>query len=101
GRSRSRSRRRAELKKWSWPRPNLLDGRRAWTNCSMGTGPGTRNLMKAFRLRPWHVLVCVLALSVAMIVGAYAAGSERAKDILLGLGTNLLSSAVFFLLLET
>jgi hypothetical protein len=50
-------------------------------------------------LRPWHVIACVLALSAALIGFASIAG-ERAKDILLGLGVNLLSSVVFFVLLE-
>lgn len=50
-------------------------------------------------LRPWHVIVCVVVLSVVLIGFAYSAG-ERAKDILLGLGVNLLSSVVFFVLLE-
>ena len=53
------------------------------------------------RIRPWHIIVCVIALSVGMIGAAYNAGSERAKDILLGVGVNLLSSVVFFVLLET
>jgi hypothetical protein len=51
------------------------------------------------RLRPWHVLVCVLSLSALCIGFAYTAG-ERGKDILLGVGVNLLSSVVFFVLLE-
>lgn len=50
-------------------------------------------------LRPWHVIVCVVILSIVMISFAYSSG-ERAKDILLGLGVNLLSSVVFFVLLE-
>jgi len=50
-------------------------------------------------LRPWHVIVCVVTLAVVLIGCAYPAG-DRAKDILLGLGVNLLSSAVFFVLLE-
>lgn len=52
------------------------------------------------RLRPWHVIVCVLVLAVGLIAAAYAAGSERGKDICLGVGVNLLSSVVFFVLLE-
>ena len=58
-------------------------------------------LSTLMRLRPWHVIVCVVILSIGMIVAAYNAGSERAKDILLGVGVNLLSSIVFFVLLET
>src|SRR5271170_3733590 len=50
-------------------------------------------------LRPWHVIVCVVTLAVVLIGCAYVAG-DRAKDILLGLGVNLLSSVVFFVLLE-
>lgn len=50
-------------------------------------------------LRPWHVIGCVLALSAALIGLAFIV-EERAKDILLGLGVNLLSSVVFFVLLE-
>src|ERR1700732_390837 len=50
-------------------------------------------------LRPWHVIVCVVALAVVLIGCAYTA-DDRAKDILLGLGVNLLSSIVFFVLLE-
>ena len=53
------------------------------------------------RLRPWHVIVCVLVLAIGLIAAAYTAGSERGKDILLGVGVNLLSSVVFFVLLET
>ena len=50
-------------------------------------------------LRPWHVIVCVITLSVVLISCAYNA-RDQAKDILLGLGVNLLSSVVFFVLLE-
>ncbi len=50
-------------------------------------------------LRPWHVIVCVLLLATLCITLAYTAG-EQAKDVLLGLGVNLLSSVVFFVLLE-
>ena len=58
-------------------------------------------ISKSLRLRPWHVIVCVIVLATSMIGAAYNAGSERAKDILLGVGVNLLSSVVFFILLET
>ena len=51
------------------------------------------------RVRPWHLLVVILVLAVAVIAGAFFV-EERPKDILLGIGTNLLSSVVFFLLLE-
>ena len=50
-------------------------------------------------LRPWHVIVCVVTLAVVLIACAYTA-DDRAKDILLGVGVNLLSSVVFFVLLE-
>jgi hypothetical protein len=50
-------------------------------------------------LRPWHVIVAVVTLAVVLIGCAYTADG-RAKDILLGLGVNLLSSVVFFVLLE-
>jgi hypothetical protein len=50
-------------------------------------------------LRPWHVMICVVALSAVLIaVGSLA--SDRAREVLLGLGVNLLSSVVFFILLE-
>lgn len=52
-------------------------------------------------LRPWHVIGCVVVLAGGLIGAAYAAGDDRAKDILLGVGVNLLSSVVFFVLLET
>lgn len=52
-------------------------------------------------LRPWHVIACVLVLAGGLIAAAYTAGSDRAKDIFLGVGVNLLSSVVFFVLLET
>lgn len=51
------------------------------------------------RIRPWHLLVVVLLLAVGAIAAAFVV-DERPKDILLGIGTNLLSSVVFFLLLE-
>src|ERR1700691_5040031 len=51
-------------------------------------------------LRPWHVIACVVSLAAVLIGAAYTTGGERAKDILLGLGVNLLSSLVFFVLLE-
>ena len=51
------------------------------------------------RIRPWHLLVVILVLAVAVIAAAFFV-EERPKDILLGVGTNLLSSVVFFLLLE-
>ncbi|MDB5306988.1 MAG: hypothetical protein JWO38_1190 [Gemmataceae bacterium] len=51
------------------------------------------------RIRPWYVIVCVATISVVLIGLSYAA-NERAKEILLGLGLNLLSSVVFFVLLE-
>jgi hypothetical protein len=50
-------------------------------------------------LRPWHVMVSVVTLAFVLIGCAYTA-DERAKDILLGVGVNLLSSVVFFVLLE-
>jgi hypothetical protein len=50
-------------------------------------------------LRPWHVIICVVALAVVLVTCAYVAGNPT-KDILLGLGVNLLSSVVFFVLLE-
>ncbi len=50
-------------------------------------------------LRPWHVIVCVVCLS-ATLIGLASVASDRARDILLGLGVNLLSSVVFFILLE-
>ncbi len=50
-------------------------------------------------LRPWHVMVFVIVLAVGLISLAFVA-EERAKDILLGVGTNLISSVVFFILLE-
>jgi hypothetical protein len=51
------------------------------------------------RLRPWHIIVVVVILSSACISTAFFV-EERPKDILLGIGTNLLSSVVFFILLE-
>ncbi len=51
------------------------------------------------KLRPWHVMISVIALAIGLIAGAFFA-EERAKDILLGVGTNLISSVVFFILLE-
>ncbi len=50
-------------------------------------------------LRPWHVIVCVIVLS-AVLTGAGSLAADRARDVLLGLGVNLLSSVVFFVLLE-
>jgi len=50
-------------------------------------------------LRPWHIIACVISLAAVLIGFAYTAG-ERTKDILLGVGVNLLSSVVFFVLLE-
>ena len=50
-------------------------------------------------LRPWHVMVCVVGLAVGLIAAAFTAG-DRARELLLGLGVNLLSSCVFFVLLE-
>jgi hypothetical protein len=50
-------------------------------------------------LRPWHVIVCAAVLSAGLIGSAYAAGGEG-KEVLLGLGLNLFSSIVFFVLLE-
>jgi hypothetical protein len=50
-------------------------------------------------LRPWHVIVCVVILAGVLIAVASAVDG-RARDILLGLGVNLLSSLVFFALLE-
>jgi hypothetical protein len=50
-------------------------------------------------LRPWHVIVCVLTLSTGLIVASYFVG-DRAHEFTLGLGINLLSSVVIFLLLE-
>lgn len=51
------------------------------------------------QLRPWHVLVGVLTLAGVCVGFAYSAG-DRGKDILLGVGVNLLSSVVFFVMLE-
>jgi hypothetical protein len=51
------------------------------------------------RVRPWHVIVCVIALSAVLVAAAYIVG-EPAKELLLGLGLNLLSSIVFFILLD-
>ena len=51
------------------------------------------------RVRPWHVIVCVVALSAVLVAAAYIVG-EPAKELLLGLGLNLLSSIVFFILLD-
>src|SRR5436190_17188323 len=51
------------------------------------------------KLRPWHVLLCVLSLGV-LLIGLGFVTEDRVKDILLGLGVNLLSSVVFFILLE-
>jgi hypothetical protein len=50
-------------------------------------------------LRPWHVIVCVVVLALVLI-GCASVVSDRPRDILLGLGVNLLSSVVFFILLE-
>lgn len=50
-------------------------------------------------LRPWHLIVCVLVLALGLVVGAFLA-EGRASEVLLGLGLNLLSSVVFFMLLE-
>src|SRR5438309_1149593 len=50
-------------------------------------------------LRPWHVIVCVVLLS-GTLIGLASVASDRGKDVLLGLGVNLLSSVVFFVLLE-
>jgi hypothetical protein len=50
-------------------------------------------------LRPWHVIVCVVVLALGLI-GCASVVSDRPRDILLGLGVNLLSSVVFFILLE-
>jgi hypothetical protein len=50
-------------------------------------------------LRPWHVIVCVVGLALGLIGCASLAG-EPPRDILLGLGVNILSSVVFFVLLE-
>jgi len=44
-------------------------------------------------LRPWHVIVCVVVLGIVLI-GCASVVSDRARDILLGLGVNLLSSVV-------
>jgi hypothetical protein len=51
------------------------------------------------RLRPWHLILSILGVSTLCIILAYIAGGD-AKDILLGLGVNLLSSVVFFVMLE-
>ncbi|MBX9623247.1 MAG: hypothetical protein K2X82_05490 [Gemmataceae bacterium] len=51
-------------------------------------------------LRPWHVMVCVVGLAVGLIAAAYLTDGDRARELLLGLGVNLLSSCVFFVLLE-
>jgi hypothetical protein len=50
-------------------------------------------------LRPWHVIVFVVLLGAVLVTLAFAA-ADRVKDVLLGLGVNLLSSVVFFVLLE-
>jgi hypothetical protein len=50
-------------------------------------------------LRPWHVIVCVVLLG-AVLVGLAVAAGAAGKDALLGMGVNLLSSVVFFILLE-
>jgi hypothetical protein len=50
-------------------------------------------------LRPWHVIVCVVALA-GVLIGCASVADGRPKDVLLGLGVNLLSSTVFFILLE-
>jgi len=44
-------------------------------------------------------MVSVIGLAIGLIAGAFFA-EERAKDILLGVGTNLIASVVFFILLE-
>jgi hypothetical protein len=50
-------------------------------------------------LRPWHVIVCVVGLALALI-GCASLTADPPRDILLGLGVNILSSVVFFVLLE-
>jgi len=50
-------------------------------------------------LRPWHVIVFVVLLGAVLVTLAFAV-ADRVKDVLLGLGVNLLSSVVFFILLE-
>src|SRR5258708_38841955 len=50
-------------------------------------------------LRSWHAIACCLVLAAALIGVASAIGG-RAGDVMLGLGVNLLSSIVFFALLE-
>jgi len=51
------------------------------------------------KLRPWHLMVFVVSLSLGLIAASFFA-QERAKDILLAVGTNLISSVFFFILLE-
>jgi hypothetical protein len=51
------------------------------------------------RIRPWHLIGCIFALSVILMVIA-SQSEDRLREILLGLGLNLLSSVVFFILLE-
>ena len=50
-------------------------------------------------LRPWHVIACVLLLAATLIAVA-SVFPGRPGDVMLGLGVNLLSSIVFFALLE-
>jgi hypothetical protein len=50
-------------------------------------------------LRPWHVIIAVFSLGLVLICLGYGWGGD-ARELLLGLGVNLLSSIVFFILLE-
>jgi hypothetical protein len=89
---------------WTWnlafpPQAKMSSHLSAQTNVrrrcfSISSLPGC-----IMRLRPAHVMACVVITSVVLIACASVV-SERAKDILLGLGLNLLSSVVFFVLLE-
>ncbi len=51
------------------------------------------------KLRPWHVMVFVTVLALVLLALAFRA-EDRPKDILVGVGTNLISSLVFFILLD-
>ena len=51
------------------------------------------------KLRPWHVMLFMTGFSILLISLSFAV-EDRPKDILMGIGTNLISSMVFFVLLE-
>ncbi len=51
------------------------------------------------RVRPWHVIVVVVALGAGLLAVSYFV-DDRTRELTLGLGLNLLSSVVIFLLLE-